>query len=155
MIIIIVLYVLQLLFTVHESFEGLRKTILQRYCFVRNNRRDDRYMRDLKARKRYAQIYDNWRRQATDEYLETNSDADVRRNRSGLRDVSMPDKLLRLAKSERTVLNEMYGFATKTRGADCALNGVRFVGDDCASRDTTAVAVGSETRFAMEKEVFV
>lgn len=100
-------------------------------------------MRDLRARKRYAQIYDSWRRQAADEYLQMNSDADVRRNRDGLREVSMPDKLLRLSKCERTVLNEMYGFATKTRSADYA------------GRDTTAVVVGSETRSAMEKEVFV
>lgn len=112
-------------------------------------------MRDLKARKWYAQIYDSWRRQAAGEYLKTNSDADVSRNRVGLRNVSMADKLLRLSKCERTVLNEMYGFATKTRGADCTRSDVRFVDVDYAGRNTTAVVFDSETRFAMEKEVFV
>jgi len=63
-----------------------------------------RFLSDLKARRQHVKLFESWRKENTNKYLQTNLDSNYRQSQDVLRNKSIPEKLNRLSKCEEKML---------------------------------------------------
>lgn len=113
-----------------------------------------RFLSDLNSRKQYAKMYERWRKDITNTYLQTSLDANICFNQKVLRDRSMLDKLVCMSELEVTMLDKINSarFSLKNRNEIVLKNEVQFGKNDIAHERHNAI-INEEIKSNMEKEV--
>jgi hypothetical protein len=99
-------------------------------------------------------MYDSWRKEITNKYLQDSFDEKNRHNQSVLRHKSMPDKLYRVSDCEKKMLEKVNNakFKTKKSNIIAVKHNVEFIknstGDERQSR-----IISEEVKLNMKEEV--
>lgn len=87
-----------------------------------------RYLFDIKTRKEHVKIYDFWRKETTNKYLEKNLENDIRHNQDVLRNKSILNRFNYMSDCEEQLLNKINDsrIATKKRKTFFVKNNVEL-----------------------------
>lgn len=115
-----------------------------------------RFLSDIKLRKQQSKMYDMWRTETLNTYLQHNSKLDINGHcsREILRHKSVPDKLIYMSKYEQLMLDKIKNarFIIKKCNAIFIANEIQFINDyNMEHKDYTTISY--QLRSRMKEEV--
>lgn len=114
----------------------------------------DRFLSDLKTRKQHAKIYELWRKETINLYLQKNFDLNIYHNQERLRNRPMSDKLNCMSKCEEIMLDKVNNarFIIKTFNKVSVKTEIKFVKDINHKQHNI---ISDEVQLNMNKEVIL
>lgn len=99
-------------------------------------------------------MYDSWRKEITNKYLQDSFDEIIRHNQSILRHKSMPDKLYRMSDCEKKMLEKVNNarFITKKGNTIAVKNKVEFIKDSTGD-ERQRRKISEEVKLNIKEEV--